>query len=240
MPVLSIDEISAYSRDGYIVRKNLLRSKEVALVRDRARASIEPEIREGKTGIVKTLTKSEEDEYGFLGRDQRLVALAQDVIGKPIYRYRHTFIPNVGADDWHQDFAWAFASGFLAPLPTICVPLDTATRQNSCLRVLKGSHKLGRLNCNVDHSVDKEQLVAALKRFEVVYVEMDAGDVMVFDGNLLHGTESNRMDTRLWRYECFYNAVESPPEGEHEPLENPARVWMAHDAASFCKSQTVR
>lgn len=241
MPVLSIEDISGYSRDGYIVRKNLLSSKEVALVRDRARASIEPEIREGKTRMVKTLTKSEEDEYGFLGRDQRLIDLAQDVIGKSIYRYRHTFIPNVGADDWHQDFAWGFASGFLAPQPTICVPLDRATRQNSCLRVLKGSHKLGLLNSSgVDHSIDQEQLVAALKRFELVYVEMDAGDVLVFDGNLLHGSEANRMDTRLWRYECFYNAVESRPERQHEPLENPARVWMGHDAASFSKSQVVR
>lgn len=238
---MSSEEISVYSEHGYIVRKGLLSSKEVALIRARARASIGSEIREGKTGTVKTLTNEEEDQYGFLGRDERLVDLAQNTIGKPIYRYRHSILPNVGADDWHQDFAWWYADGFLAPqFATVYVPFDTATRENSCLRVLKGSHKLGRLKSTDDHCVDQEQLEAALKRFEVVYVEMDAGDVMIFDGNLVHGSDTNRTDTRLWTYHCYYNAVENVPykahgiwAGHDEPLEKPARVWMSPDAARF-------
>lgn len=242
MPEMSGEEISAYFQDGYIVRKSLLSSKEVALIRDRARASIEPEIREGETGNVKTLTKAEEDRFGFLGRDERLVDLAQKAIGKPIYRYYYNIVPNVGADDWHQDFSFFYADGFLAPqFATIYVPFDTATRENSCLRVLKGSHKLGRLNSSeVGHCIEQKQLEAALKLFELVYIEMDAGDVMIFDGNLLHGSDGNRTDTRLWTYHCYYNAAENVHYKAHEygncePLKKPATVWMSPDAAQHTR-----
>lgn len=92
------------------------------------------------------------------------------------------------------------------------------------MRVLKGSHKLGRLNSSeVDHCVEQEQLEAALKRFEVVYVEIDAGDVMIFDGNLLHGSDTNRTDTRLWTAWPLYGPIDmfpslAPRRGKHAVL----------------------
>lgn len=252
MLAMSSKEISAYAVDGYIVRKNLLSSREIALYRDRARAPIEAEIKagsvlakkdeEGRTGLVKPLAKADENQYGFLGRDERLVDLAQVAIGKPVYRYAHEISlkqPIVGgAWDWHQDFGFFHADGLLAPqMATIFVPLETATRENGCLRVLKGSHKLGRLNHNTDlindranvirvkqTHVEREQLAAAINLFETVYVEMDPGDVMIFDCNLVHGSGANRSNTHLWAYICYYNAVENGHYKEHEyghyePLE---------------------
>ena len=80
--------------------------------------------------------------------------------------------------------------------------------------MLKGSHKLGRLNHireNQQTNVEQEHLEAALKRYEHVYVEMEAGDALVFDGNLLHRSDANRSDTYRWGYICSYNAVENAP-----------------------------
>ena len=57
----------------------------------------------------------------------------------------------------------------------------------------------------------EEHLEAALKRFELVYVEMDPGDALVFDGNLLHRSDANRTDTYRWGYICSYNAVKNAP-----------------------------
>ena len=173
-----------------------------------------------------------DDQYGLLARDERMVDLAQDAIGKPIYLYSHKMTmkqPNEGgAWEWHQDFGYWYNYGCLAPdMMSIYVALDRATRENGCLQVLKGSHKLGRL----DHvredgqtNVEKEHLEAALKRFELVYVEMDPGDALVFDGNLLHRSDANRTDTYRWGYICSYNAVENAPfkkvreYGNYEPL----------------------
>ena len=105
-----------------------------------------------------------------------MVDLAEDAIGKPVYLYSHKMTmkqPNEGgAWEWHQDFGYWYNYGCLAPeMMSIYVALDRATRENGCLQVLRGSHKLGRL----DHvredgqtNAEREHLEAALKRFELV------------------------------------------------------------------------
>ena len=243
MPMaMSAEEGGRYARDGYLLRKGLLSLEEVERFRLRARTQLEQERRhgsvmtkgdkEGKTTLLKMWTKAEDDQYGLLARDERLVDLAEDAIGKPVYLYSHKMTmkqPNEGgAWEWHQDFGYWYNYGCLAPeMMSIYVALDRATRDNGCLQVLRGSHKLGRL----DHvreegqtNVEREHLEAALKRFEHVYVEMDPGDALVFDGNLLHRSDANRSDTYRWGYISSYNAVENAPYkkvreyGNYEPL----------------------
>ena len=226
---MSKEEAHLYARDGYILRKGLLSADEVEKFRDRAREQLEQEKRsgavmakgdkEGKRTFLRMWTKAEDDQYGLLARDERMVDLAQDAVGKPIYLYSHKMTmkqPNEGgAWEWHQDFGYWYNYGCLAPdMMSIYVALDRATRENGCLQVLEGSHKLGRLNHireNDQTVVEQEHLEAALKRFKLVYVEMDAGDVLVFDGNLLHRSDANRTNTYRWGYICSYNAVENAP-----------------------------
>jgi hypothetical protein len=43
--------------------------------------------KDGKTTLLKMWTKAEDDQYGLLARDERLVDLAEDAIGKSIYLY---------------------------------------------------------------------------------------------------------------------------------------------------------
>src|SRR5690349_21423089 len=92
-------EAADYARDGYILRRGLLTQDEVSVFRDRARAQLEAESKagavmakgdkEGKTTLLKMWNKAEDDQYGYLARDERLVDLAEDAIGKPIYLYSH-------------------------------------------------------------------------------------------------------------------------------------------------------
>ncbi len=227
---MSKEEAHLYARDGYILRKGLLSTDEVEKFRDRAREQLEEEKRsgavmakgdkEGKTTFLRMWTKAEDDQYvGCLRGDERMVDLAENAVGKPIYLYSHKMTmkqPNEGgAWEWHQDFGYWYNYGCLAPdMMSIYVALDRATRENGCLQVLKGSHKLGRLDHvreNDQTNVNREHLEAALKRFDHVYVEMDAGDVLVFDGNLLHRSDANRTNTYRWGYICSYNAVENAP-----------------------------
>ncbi|WP_090879985.1 phytanoyl-CoA dioxygenase family protein [Bauldia litoralis] len=251
MMAMTDDEALAYQRDGFIIRKGLLSPAEVGAFRDTARRQLEAENKsgsvmskgdkEGKTTLLKMWTRAEDDQYGFLARDERMVDLAEDAIGKPVYLYSHKMTmkqPNEGgAWEWHQDFGYWYNYGCLAPeMMSIFVALDKATKENGCLQVLKGSHKLGRLNHireGEQTNVEQEHLEAALKRFERIYVEMDAGDVVIFDSNLLHRSDANRSDTYRWGYICSYNAVENAPfkrvrdYGNYEPLEKvPAGTFM--------------
>jgi ectoine hydroxylase-related dioxygenase (phytanoyl-CoA dioxygenase family) len=243
MIAMTSKEAAAYARDGYILRPGLLSREEVERFRDTARAQLERESREGavmtkgdregKTTLLKMWSKAEDDQYGLLARDERLVDLAEDTVGKPVYLYSHKMTMKQpqegGAWEWHQDFGYWYNYGCLAPeMMSIYVALDKSTRQNGCLQLLKGSHKLGRLDHireNGQTNVEPEHLEAALKRFPHEYAEMEAGDALVFDGNLLHRSDANRSDTYRWGYICSYNAVENAPfkrvreYGNYEPLE---------------------
>jgi hypothetical protein len=99
MIAMTREEAAAYARDGYILRSGLLSREEVGRFRDTARVQLERESREGavmskgdkdgKTTLLKMWTKAEDDQYGLLARDERLVDLAEDAVGKPIYLYSH-------------------------------------------------------------------------------------------------------------------------------------------------------
>ena len=99
------------------------------------------------------------------------------------------------------------------------------TRENGCMQVLKGSHRLGR----IDHvltgdqaGADMERVREAEKRLELVHVEMDPGDVLFFHANLLHRSDQNRSDKPRWAMICCYNAARNDPYKEaHHPRYTP-------------------
>ena len=67
--------------------------------------------------------------------------------------------------------------------------LFRSVKDNGCLQVLKGSHRLGRINhvlSGEQAGTDADFLEAALSRFSLEYVEMEPGDVLFFHCNLLH------------------------------------------------------
>jgi hypothetical protein len=99
MIAMTKEEAASYARDGYILCKGLLSHEEVERFRDTARAQLERENREGavmikgdkegKTTLLKMWTRAEDNQYGLLARDERLVNLAEDSIGKRVYLYSH-------------------------------------------------------------------------------------------------------------------------------------------------------
>lgn len=86
-------------------------------------------------------------------------------------------------------------------LISVMVALTPANRENGCLQVIKGSHKLGRVN----HGFAGEQVGAdmvmvenALKTMPLIYCELEPGDALAFHANLLHRSEANLSDQPRW------------------------------------------
>lgn len=72
--------------------------------------------------------------------------------------------------------------------------LTPATKKNGCLQVIKGSHKLGRVNhgfAGVQVGADMVMVNNALKTMELIYFELNAGDALIFHSNILHRSEAN-------------------------------------------------
>jgi ectoine hydroxylase-related dioxygenase (phytanoyl-CoA dioxygenase family) len=121
-----------------------------------------------------------------------------------------------GAWEWHQDYGYWYKNGFLYPdsLISVMVALTEATIENGCLQVIKGSHKIGR----VEHSFAGDQQGAdqafvdeALRRLEHVYVELQPGDTLFFHPNVLHRSEANNSDNARWSFISCYNLASNRP-----------------------------
>src|SRR5438445_369188 len=76
------------------------------------------------------------------------------------------------------------------------------------------SHKMGR----VKHRVSGEQVGAsqhyvdlALKTMELVYVELDPGDALIFHSNLLHRSAANLSQQSRWSLISVYNRSSNIP-----------------------------
>jgi phytanoyl-CoA hydroxylase len=91
---------------------------------------------------------------------------------------------------------------------SIMVAITDANKANGCLQVIKGSHKMGR----VEHGFSGEQVGASmryvtlgLETMENVFVELNAGDALFFHSNLLHRSEANTSANARWSLISCYN-----------------------------------
>lgn len=64
-----------------------------------------------------------------------------------------------------------------------------------------------------------------MKQLELVYVEMEPGDAVFFDANLLHRSDQNKSENPRWSMICCYNAARNNPYREsHHPCYTPLKV----------------
>ena len=138
-------------------------------------------------------------------------------------------VPEVGgAWEWHQDYGYWYGNGCPYPrLVSAMVTVNEASKENGCLKVMVGSHVLGRLNHGIygdQHGIDSERTTALEALLPVRYVESKPGSVLFFHCNLLHASEPNRSERPRLSYICCYNAFSNVPiigkgHGSAVPIE---------------------
>lgn len=143
---------------------------------------------------------------------------------------------------WHQDYGYWYKNGCLFPeMLTYFVALDKCDKSNGCLKVLKGSHKCGR----IEHSMVAGQTAADIdrvrelkKKLELVYVELEPGDALIFSCNLLHCSGPNDSDRRRWAYLMCYNTRHNNPvKVHHHPCYTPLNK-VPNTAIKECENYT--
>ncbi len=240
---LTLAEIEAFDRDGYIVVENLLDAEETHLLgaiarRDHVLAASRTSRADGEGGSIDLVVENElpaESIYSAIVQGEPLVSAMEIFLGDEVYHYHHKMIlkePRVGgAWTWHQDYGYWYNNGCLFPDMASCMfAVDKATRENGCLQVLRGSHRMGR----IDHikrgdqtGADMERVTAALERLELVHVEMNPGSAVLFHGNTLHRSDQNLSENPRWAFICCYNTRSNDPykDGRHphySPLDRVA------------------
>lgn len=235
-------QIQSFQRDGYLIARNLFSKQEIE--RLYAVAIEDQSISKNSYGTIDKTGKQTRlalwytpgnDIYGLLTRSERIVNSAAKLLDSdaPVCHFHSKLMqkePRVGgAWEWHQDYGYWYKNQFMFPdqLISVMVAITDANKGNGCLQVIKGSHKLGRVN----HGFAGEQVGAdmvmvenALKTMELVYCELKAGDTLFFHSNLFHRSEANLSDSARWSliscYSSQSNIAYNEPVGTYKiPVE---------------------
>lgn len=225
-PSLSPDDVAAFARDGYLLQRAVLRADEVAVVNNTIRD--DPAIRDATYALKDSSGASTElalwytlndDVFGAIARSRRIAGAAQTLLGGPVCFYHSKLTlkrPRVGgAWDWHQDYGYWYQHGFLYPdMASVFITIDASTRANGCLQVLRGSHRMGRLEhaaVGGQTGADMERVGQAMQTLEHVHVEMAPGDALFFHANLLHASGRNDSERSRNVLLTCYSRADNPP-----------------------------
>lgn len=247
---LSVEQMQQYDRDGFLVLADLFSPREVEAMRGELHRLIDESSRVERPEVIRELGSEEvrsvfaihETDRAFnrLLRDPRLMNAAEQVLGSDVYIHqsRINLKPGFKGKEfyWHSDFeTWHVEDGMprMRAL-SFSILLDDNLPYNGSLMLMPGSHKhyvscvgktpdqhykksLKRQEYGVP---DRESLTWLMDRFGIQMPSAAAGSVLMFDCNIMHGSNSNI--TPLARRNVFsvYNSVDNalvPPFSGGDP-----------------------
>ena len=220
----SPEQIKTYHRDGYLLVKNFCSREEIntlyaTAIGDDAMLNNALDLNDqsGKKTKLSLWFTPGNDVFGYLTRSEKMVRSTAQLLDSdaPVCHFHSKLMqkePRVGgAWEWHQDYGYWYKNQFMFPdqLISVMIALTEANKENGCLQIISGSHKLGRVN----HGFAGEQVGAdmvmvnhALKTMELIYCEIEPGDALFFHSNLLHRSEANLSEHPRWSLISCYSS----------------------------------
>ncbi|WP_079148533.1 phytanoyl-CoA dioxygenase family protein [Streptomyces agglomeratus] len=181
-----------------------------------------------------------DDLCAALVRHPRLVALAEELTGKPVYVYQ--FKVNLkqahegAAWPWHQDYAfWSEEDGMPRPdAVNIAVSLDDIHEDNGPLIVIPGSHRMGlfdvpeksdgegftwqqHVSADLSYTVSEQRAEDLARKHGRVRIMGPAGTVHAFHPSIVHSSSNNLSPDRRALLLITYNAVDNAPPNPTRP-----------------------
>jgi phytanoyl-CoA hydroxylase len=235
-PVLSMDGIAAYRRDGFVVLRGAIGRKLVAnclealagiasgtLDARGASMAVEPAVASGAAADVAAAAERQDiiRKFGdFTAASPALLRVAMSAnvhraldqilgVGRLLFQEMALVKPpRIGSEKpWHQDAAY-FRTSDPTLIVGVWIALDPATRENGCMELIRGSHLRGPL----PHvpAVDVNVCTVRpdhLRLEDRVAVPMDPGDVLLFSSLVHHYTAPNRSDKRRRALQFHYHQI---------------------------------
>ena len=126
----------------------------------------------------------------------------EDLLGPDVISWGTHFFCKLPGDvkevSWHQDAAyWP-----LTPSKTVTawLAIDDADRENGCMKVIGGSHRLGKVplrdSTPEDQNVLSQEVIDAEQYGDVDFIELKAGQISLHADMLIHGSDPNLSNRR--------------------------------------------
>lgn len=223
--LISSQQIKQYRQQGYFTVEGLFTPDEVVAVRSeitkivarypdgpKGLIEFEPSVESGKNtpdalelGVRKLSNVVRHNAFfRKLAFHPKMAAIATVLLGPDVVLLQSIMLlkpPRIGsAKVWHQDNAYFRRDP--NHIVGFWVACDDATVENGCMHVIPGSHTQGI----VEHSGFKNDYgVLGTPSFEeAVAVPLEAGDALMFHGELLHGSPPNKTDARRRSMQYHY------------------------------------
>ncbi len=231
-------EVATFWKRGYLVIRGAFKKEEMAILKEiverhagmKAHAARALERSAGVTRpsfetIFVWNDTGGRDAFAKATRSHKIMDRLEAIFRDEAYVYHNKIAlkyPGVVGFSHHQDYAYWYKMGNLYPdMATCFIAVDRATRRNGCLKLVEGSHVLGRIDHVErdgvsDSGVDPERLEEVLKHMPEVPIELESGDAVIFHCNVLHASDDNRSDeSRIGLLGCYNTKRNSPYKSAH-------------------------
>ncbi len=245
---LTKDQVEQFETEGWLFLPELFSADEVEILRHEAQEvlrSQRPEIWREKSGAPRTAFAAHtyNEAFGLLGADPRLIGPVEQVFGEHLYMHQFKINAKSAFDgevwQWHQDYGtWARDDGMPEPRAmNISVFLDEVTHINGPLMLVPRSQSSGMLQAGHDLSttsyplwtLDNDTVTRLVEAGGIVTPVGKPGGVLMFHGNLVHGSAGNITPYPRKIVYLTLNAVSNH-------IRKPTRAeWIAHQDFSPIK-----
>lgn len=227
------DARERYRRDGYLLCGGFF-ADEIGMLSDLVdrnrgrlleREDVTIDSRGGEASNLGYLGKGD-DAISAFANTARIVSLVSGLLGDRVYllkgrlnvKWGDSVPERVGGWDPHQDrAAWAREGLPGDAALTACIAVDDSRAENGTLEVIPGSHRGGILEhtgIEAGYGIPEPVVAPLLARAGRRPMEMEAGDMVLFSGDLIHLSRPNLTDRRRALLFLTYNALgNSPPAG---------------------------
>lgn len=234
---LDARQLDHFDRNGFIALDGVLSAGELETLQAEARrlrtdrTDIDPEtlILEPSSQVLRSVFHIHEQSALLrrLMHDARLVDIARQLLGDEVYIHqsRLNYKPGFDGKDfyWHSDFeTWHIEDGMPRMRAfSMSIALTENTEYNGPLMVMPGSHR-HYVRCvgatpddHYKQSLRKQEygvpdhrsLEALFERGGIVAPKGPAGTIVIFDANIMHGSNSNISPLPRSNIFVVYNAV---------------------------------
>ncbi len=207
---LSPDQVAQFHEAGWLLLPELFNAEEVALLKREAMAIYaqhRPEVWREKSGAPRTAFAAHlyNEAFRLLGAHPRMIRPVQQIFGEPVYM--HQFKINAKSAftgevwQWHQDYGtWKRDDGMPdARAMNIAVFLDEVMPINGPLLLVPKSHLAGDLKASHDlettsyplWTLDNATVSRLVDAGGIVAATGKPGGMLMFHGNLVHGSAGN-------------------------------------------------
>ncbi len=208
---LTPSQLNQFERDGWLLLEDLFSAEEVATLMDdvpRIFALRRDEVvreKDGDTPRTAFAAQTYSEPFARLSRHPRLIEPVRQIVGGAVYIHQFKINAKAAFDgdvwQWHQDYGtWQRDDGMPdARALNIALFLEDVTTFNGPLMFIPASHKDGVLGAGHDKAttsyplwtLDQKTVAALAEEKGMVAPLGKAGSVLMFHGNLVHGSPGN-------------------------------------------------